>query len=89
MASMTGGCLCGAVRYTTDAAAIFSGVCHCTNCQRQTGSAFSEVIAVPKPMLTVTGETRSFAHKGDSGHDVIATFCPVCATTASTAMETA
>ena len=80
MTTMTGGCMCGAVRYTADAAPIFSGVCHCTNCQRHTGSAFSCVIAIPKPALSMTGQTRQFSHKGDSGKDVITTFCPVCAT---------
>jgi len=80
MASFNGGCMCGAVRYHAEADPIFSGVCHCTNCQRATGSAFSCVIAVPKPALAITGETREFRHKGDSGKDVITTFCPVCAT---------
>ena len=64
----------------TEAEPIFAGVCHCTNCQRHTGSAFSCVIAVPKPALAITGATRTFRHKGDSGHDVVTTFCPVCAT---------
>ncbi|MCC6718643.1 MAG: GFA family protein [Acetobacteraceae bacterium] len=79
MAQFKGGCLCGAVRYAATAEPIFSGVCHCTNCQKHTGSAFSCVIAVPKPALSITGRTGEFRHKGDSGKDVITTFCPVCA----------
>lgn len=80
MTQFSGGCLCGAVHYSADATAIFSGACHCTNCQRHTGSAFSCVIAVPKPTLAITGQTREFRHKGGSGNDVITTFCPTCAT---------
>ena len=80
MANFEGGCLCGAVRYAAQAEPIYSGVCHCTNCQKHTGSAFSCVVAVPKPTLVITGETREFRHKGDSGKDLITTFCPVCAT---------
>ena len=33
MAEMTGGCLCGQVRYTANADPVFVGVCHCTHCQ--------------------------------------------------------
>jgi len=35
-----GGCSCGAVRYRLTAEPLFVHCCHCTNCQRQTGSAF-------------------------------------------------
>ncbi|MEC8526956.1 MAG: aldehyde-activating protein, partial [Pseudomonadota bacterium] len=37
----TGGCLCGQVRYETKADPLMTGVCHCKNCQKQAGSAFS------------------------------------------------
>ena len=37
---MEGGCSCGAVRYRLLAAPIRVHCCHCTNCQKQTGSAF-------------------------------------------------
>ena len=37
----TGGCLCGQVRYETKAEPMMTGVCHCKNCQKQAGSAFS------------------------------------------------
>ena len=80
MAKFQGGCLCGAVRYVAEAEPIFSGVCHCTNCQRHTGSAFSCTVAVPKPTLVIAGDTREFRHTGGSGKELITTFCPVCAT---------
>jgi hypothetical protein len=38
MPELNGGCLCGAVRYTTNAAPEFVGLCHCTDCQKHTGS---------------------------------------------------
>jgi len=41
MREMTGGCLCGQVRYSANADPAFIGVCHCKNCQKQTGTAFS------------------------------------------------
>jgi len=79
MAHFQGSCMCGAVKYQADAEPIFSGVCHCSNCQKQTGSAFSCVVAIPKPTLALSGETREFRYQGDSGKDVISTFCPICA----------
>ena len=36
----TGGCLCGAVRYTVTGAPVRAVACHCKFCQRRTGSAF-------------------------------------------------
>ena len=38
MAKITGGCLCGAVRYTAEAEAASATVCHCRDCQKFTGS---------------------------------------------------
>ena len=48
-----GGCLCGKVRYSADAEPAFVGVCHCKNCQKGTGTAFSLVVGLPKPALSV------------------------------------
>jgi len=42
-----GGCLCGKVRYSADTEPAFVGVCHCTNCQKATGTAFNVVVALP------------------------------------------
>ena len=38
---MTGGCLCGAVRYEVTAPFVSAAYCHCTRCQRRTGTAAS------------------------------------------------
>jgi hypothetical protein len=50
-----GGCLCGKVRYSSDSEPAFVGVCHCKNCQKQSGTAFNVVVAVPKPALSLQG----------------------------------
>jgi hypothetical protein len=39
--SLTGGCLCGGVRYEVTAPPLSAGYCHCTRCQRRTGTAAS------------------------------------------------
>lgn len=78
--TMTGGCLCGAIKYELTEAPAMMGVCHCKNCQRQAGSAFSTLAAVPKeqfkftqgkPKLYVDGDTKS-------GNQVERYFCADC-----------
>jgi hypothetical protein len=73
-----GGCLCGKVRYSADAEPAFVGVCHCKNCQKGTGTAFSAVVAVPKPQLSVRGPIKEFSDRGDSGKTLYRRFCPEC-----------
>lgn len=86
MAQIAGGCLCGKVRYSADVEPAFVGVCHCRNCQKVSGSAFSTVVAVPQPALSVQGDLTTFNDKGDSGKTLFRRFCPVCG---STVMEEA
>ena len=52
----TGGCLCGNIRYEADSEPVMSGVCHCKNCQKQAGSAFSTLSAFLKADFDVTGD---------------------------------
>ncbi len=81
MPDIKGGCLCGKVTYSANVEPIFVGICHCTNCQKATGSAFGTVLAIPTSALTVTGTTSRFDGKGDSGSATHRDFCPVCGST--------
>jgi hypothetical protein len=78
MPAITGGCLCGKVRYSADTEPTFVGLCHCHDCQKFTGSAFAVVIALPKSAVTVTGGLRGFTKLGDSGKPIERRFCPEC-----------
>jgi hypothetical protein len=79
MARISGGCLCGAVRYETDAEPVLMGVCHCRHCQRQSGSAFSMLVAVPKGTLRLSGgPLGEFHDTGDSTQPVVRKFCRTC-----------
>lgn len=51
---LDGGCRCGRVRFRITAAPILTMACHCTGCQRMTGSAFSTSVAVPTDAFAVT-----------------------------------
>ena len=77
---ITGRCLCGNVTYTVDAEPLVQAVCHCTDCQRQTGNPFSVIVAVPRAAFTVEGSTlASFATTGsDHGGDTHRNFCSAC-----------
>lgn len=77
---ITGRCLCGSVSYSADAEPVVQAVCHCTECQRQTGTAFSVVVGVPRAALTVEGSTlASFTTVGeDHGRDTERRFCSAC-----------
>src|SRR5215813_2146630 len=78
MANITGGCLCGRVCYTVTGEPAFSGLCHCRNCQRYTGSAFEALIAFPAASVSVQGELKTYDDTGDSGQPVHRHFCPNC-----------
>ena len=81
MPQITGGCLCGKVRYSADAEPVFTGVCHCRNCQKESGSAFAIVIAIPQSALSVQGDLKTYQDKGDSGKAMLRRFCPNCGST--------
>lgn len=62
-APLQGGCLCGAVRYELTAALVSAGYCHCTRCQRRTGTGSSANGRVPREgfrLLQGAGQLRSF-----------------------------
>jgi hypothetical protein len=76
-----GGCLCGKVRYSADAEPAFVGVCHCKDCQKESGTAFNIVVAIPQPALALQGAVKAFDAHGDSGKGVRRRFCPECGST--------
>ena len=78
MAKIAGGCLCGGVRYTTEAEPIAVGVCHCRDCQKFTGSAFAALLGVPRTALKIDGVIKTFVKTSDGGNPVARHFCPSC-----------
>ena len=64
MPKMTGKCLCGRIRYSSDAEPITMMACHCKDCQRQTGSAFLTAVAVPNDAVSVMGELKTYTQPG-------------------------
>jgi hypothetical protein len=76
---MTGGCLCGGVRYESTGEPGFALLCHCRDCQRQSGSAYAAGWRVPAAgFRVVQGEPKLYVKKADSGNEVARAFCPDC-----------
>ena len=76
--TFTGRCLCGAVSYTCDAAAVFQFNCHCRDCQRSTGCAFASILFVPRSALHVQGALTYYTSQGGSGQSITRGFCGIC-----------
>lgn len=81
---LTGGCLCGAVRYTILAEPVISGHCACDNCRKGTGAEHATIFAVPAEAARVTGPTSNYSHAADSGAKITRHFCPTCGSHAFT-----
>ena len=77
--SHTGGCLCTAITYEFPNDPEAYGLCHCLNCQKQAGTAFSTLAPVPKAEFELTGEPKLYVD-GDtsSGDSVERYFCGNC-----------
>jgi hypothetical protein len=75
---LKGGCLCGQLRYAAEAEPLMTLLCHCKNCQKQSGGAFSVNICIPMAALTFHGTLKTYEDHGDSGNMVLRRFCPDC-----------
>ena len=79
--TITGGCLCGNVRYEIAAEApIAARQCWCRVCQYFSGGGGTVNAVFNKDAIRVTGETRVFTSIADSGAVMRRSFCPTCGT---------
>jgi hypothetical protein len=77
MAAHTGSCGCGAVRFEVTAPLVSAAYCHCTRCQRRTGTAKSANARVePGSVRVVTGEDELREWEPEGGFAKI--FCGRC-----------
>ena len=76
-----GSCLCGNITYECNAEPVVKAVCHCTDCQKHTSSAFSIVIGVPKSNFILQGDSiKNIPITTDSGNTKRYSFCDDCGT---------
>lgn len=78
MTKITGGCLCGAVRYESSGAQAMAGICQCVDCRKSSGAGHCAHMGVPEPGVSVSGPATAYARAADSGHIVTRHFCATC-----------
>ena len=75
-----GACHCGKLSYEAEIDPEKVGVCHCTDCQTLSGSAFTAFVQVPKEAFRLRGESRIYVKTAESGNRRAQAFCPDCGT---------
>lgn len=76
---LTGGCQCGHVRFEIKEKPLTVYACHCTECQRQSASAFSLSMVVPREAIVIVkGAPRQWRRVHESGRVIMCIFCGDC-----------
>jgi hypothetical protein len=74
-----GACFCGKIKIEGDADPAAVSVCHCTDCQAGSGTAFRVSVPVPGASFKVSGQPTLFIKTtADSGNPRVQAFCPTC-----------
>ena len=77
---INGNCHCGAVSFTAEIDPSRVMICHCTDCQVMSGSAFRTIVMAPIGEFAVRGKTKSYVKVAQSGNRRAQVFCPECGT---------
>lgn len=83
----TASCRCGQLKATVSGDAVRVSVCHCLDCQKRTGSAFSAQARWPENRVQIEGQSKIWTHHADSGNKIIHHFCADCGSTVHYAIE--
>ena len=76
---ITGGCLCGSVRYEYTGRLEKASYCHCDDCRRDTGGPYTVgVPAKADALRIISGRIKGYTSTGDSGKEITRQFCPEC-----------
>lgn len=74
-----GSCHCGMIKIEGEADPEKVSICHCTDCQTGTGSAFRVSVPVSGSVLKMTGKPTAYVKTtADSGRPRVQAFCPQC-----------
>jgi len=74
-----GACTCGAIKIEAEADPDKAQICHCTDCQTATGTAFRVSIPVPGATFKITGQPATYVKTtAESGRPRLHAFCGTC-----------
>lgn len=76
----TGGCICGAIRYTLDEEPVTVRLCWCRDCQYWAGGNAPLNLRMRRAAVHVEGTPKSWASLADSGNHMLRSFCGECGT---------
>jgi hypothetical protein len=74
-------CSCGQLAAICTGEPVRVSVCHCLDCKRRTGSAFSTNARFRDDAVTIEGQAKEYTRISDAGSRVTYSFCPDCGTT--------
>ena len=74
-------CSCGQLAAICEGEPVRISVCHCLDCKRRTGSAFSNNARFPEDRVSFAGRPKEYVRISDAGSRVTYSFCPECGTT--------
>lgn len=78
---ITGACHCGSISYRAEADPQKTLICHCTDCQVMSGSAYRTIIFVRENQFELlSGQLKTYIKTADSGNRRAMMFCPDCGT---------
>jgi hypothetical protein len=86
--TITGGCRCGAVRYTIEAEPLFARHCWCRDCQYIGAGSGTVNVFFPSDKVRIEGVLADYVSNADSGTPMHRQFCPTCGTPMFTQGET-
>lgn len=76
--AFTGGCACGAIRYSIAGEPVFSNDCQCRDCQRESGTGHGSNLTFDRAGVTLSGSPAFWDMIADSGNRKTRAFCPTC-----------
>ena len=76
--TLTGNCLCGQVRFSSEGGAQMAAHCHCMDCRKASGAGRCTHVVVAEAGFMLTGPVRRFDKPADSGAIVTRVFCETC-----------
>ncbi|MEM9494404.1 MAG: GFA family protein [Pseudomonadota bacterium] len=80
MANVTGGCLCGDVRFTSSQKPLSARICWCRTCRYFAAGNGTVNVVFPTDGFEVTGDMADFVSAADSGSRMHRRFCKTCGT---------